>query len=605
MTPAPKWVALVGAAFFAAWGLWSLSVAWNLPLDYWDAYDYLVNARHFAGHDMARLGQAYRAERGPGISLLVAPLLWLGYAPGQRGTAGLVHLVPWAMGVLGVVLLVRSLLPRVGLGLALLAGALLVLNPLMLHYLPFVMADVASMMLTLAVFALVERLSERPSWPLVPVLAVVTGLGLSTKYPLGALGVVVPVANALWVLLGEGRPSGLKAKALGLVHPKVALGLGGGLGVAFVIHGVIGRTFLGRAGSFWDAAVGGFAQAWASAGGPRETDPWFEIPVALWGTFGAAVIVCAVLGLVEVARTRDRLGLLHGVWALVFLGLFLFVVGHKESRYAFPMLPSVAFLAARGLALLRRPALVGLGAAACVGFIAPPALAELGRMADPLYTRPSMLAWARFALDRAGSERAILSGPSIPLFALYPKDPVVFPNDEFWHYHHFNEGGVLWFFDRRLSGVQVRMGAAPAVEHQSGLDVVTVPQAWAQTAGEDAVWFAGYPKGALVLSTSQGWFETTSAKQQLEPPRPFTAADVERLRLPRTSVGEAEARFEGDGLALMFTRSEAGWSTTLPAGELRVFQWVGGVPTRVVAPLAELPESLEVIRVTRHAFPVR
>ncbi|MCU0701390.1 MAG: hypothetical protein MUC96_33185 [Myxococcaceae bacterium] len=136
MTPAPKWVALVGAAFFAAWGLWSLSVAWNLPLDYWDAYDYLVNARYFAGHDMARLGQAYRAERGPGISLLVAPLLWLGYAPGQRGTAGLVHLVPWAMGVLGVVLLVRSLLPRVGLGLALLAGALLVLNPLMLHYLP-------------------------------------------------------------------------------------------------------------------------------------------------------------------------------------------------------------------------------------------------------------------------------------------------------------------------------------------------------------------------------------------------------------------------------------------------------------------------------------
>ncbi len=604
-TQTPKWVLFVGGAFFAAWGLWSFLAAVNLPLDYWDAYDYLVNARYLAGQDLSRLNQAYRFDRPPGISLLVAPVLWLGYAPGQRGTAWMVHLVPWGLGVVGAAVLWRTVKAQVGVALAFLAAAVLVLNPLMLHYLPFVMADVASMTFVLSVLVFSERVASEGRPRDMSVLVVVTALALCTKYPLGAIGLAVPVANALWVLVGEGRPTGLKAKALAVVSPKLAASLVGGLGLAAAIHALIGRVVLKSTGTLWEATTAGVIHSWRQGQGAQPTDPWFELPVALWGTFGAGVIAFAVLGVVAVLVRRDRSGLFHLVWTLGFLAMFAFVIGHKESRYAFPVLPSVAYLCSRGLGFLKRPPLIGVGAAVVLALLAPQAWAEFQRMADPLYTRPSMLAWARFALDRAGMDRAILSGPSIPLFALYPKNPVVLPNDEYWHYHHFNEGGVLWFFDRRLSGVQVRQGPSPAIEHQSGLDLVTVPPTWAQAAGDDAVWFAGYPKGALVLSTAQQWFETNSAAQQFEPPRPFTAADVERLTLSRVVDKEQEARFDGDGFSLTFTRSPAGWVTTLPAGELRLFHWVDGVPTRVVAPLAEAPERLEVIRVTRHEFPVR
>ena len=149
----------------------------------------------------------------------------------------------------------------------------------------------------------------------------------------------------------------------------------------------------------------------------------------------------------------------------------------------------------------------------------PPAVAELVRMNDPLYRQPSILAWARFALDRAGAQRPILQLPVLPQFALYPKSPVVLPMDEFWHYHHFNEGGLTWFFDRRLQALQVQAGAEPTARHESPWFFVTVPQAWLDAVGEDAVWLGGFPDGAVIVSTAQGWFETERRRRSLSPRR--------------------------------------------------------------------------------------
>ena len=46
-------------------------VAWRLPLDYWDGYDYLLYAQALRGNDLARLFFAYRVGRPPLVPLLL------------------------------------------------------------------------------------------------------------------------------------------------------------------------------------------------------------------------------------------------------------------------------------------------------------------------------------------------------------------------------------------------------------------------------------------------------------------------------------------------------------------------------------------------------
>jgi aconitate hydratase len=87
-----------------------------------------VLARYLAGNDLSHLAQAYRTDRPPGISLLVAPLLALGYHPGQRGLAGLIHLVPWSLGVLSLVMTWRAVEREAGVAVAFVAAGLLARN---------------------------------------------------------------------------------------------------------------------------------------------------------------------------------------------------------------------------------------------------------------------------------------------------------------------------------------------------------------------------------------------------------------------------------------------------------------------------------------------
>ena len=62
-------------------------VAWRLPVDYWDGYEYLNNALAIAGHDIARLGSDYIPYRPPLLPILLAPVMW-GFRPGGEGTGG-------------------------------------------------------------------------------------------------------------------------------------------------------------------------------------------------------------------------------------------------------------------------------------------------------------------------------------------------------------------------------------------------------------------------------------------------------------------------------------------------------------------------------------
>ncbi|MBE2252287.1 MAG: glycosyltransferase family 39 protein [Myxococcus sp.] len=598
------WLLLVGL------GVWSFVLALKLPLDSWDAYDYLVNARWLAGHDLTRLSQTYRADRPPGISLLVAPLLAVGYQPGQRGGAGLVHLVPWALGVSTVLLLRRELVASVGAGLALVGALLLAFNPLMVHYLPFVMADVPSMTFSFLTLFFAERALTNRKLTDAVWLALSVAAAMLSKYPVAVLGLSIPVANAVWALAGADRPESCSRRVRALVPPRLALPLLGGLAFFLLVEAWVFSRFVPGSAGWFEKLRLGLTSAWGSAGGGAgggEMDPRSEIPLVLWALFGAPVVLFAVAGLVRVGVTRERRGLLHAAFVLGLVGLFVFVIGHKESRYAFPVVPSLVWLSMYGVAWLKRGGFLVAGAVACLAAAAPPSLAELQRMHDPLYRRPSVLAWARFALDRAGATRPIFQLPVLPQFALYPKDPVVLPLDEFWHYHHFNEGGLSWFFDRRLQALQVQQGVAVRVRHESPWYFVSLPPAWLEAAGEDAVWLGAFPDGAVLLSTSQGWFETRTAAAQPEPPVPFIAIDVKHERLSRSGAEQAVASFpSARGGAVTATRGEGGWMISSSPHESRVYVFDSeGTPRRWTGLLERAPEEVAVIWSEQVSFPVR
>lgn len=614
MNETPRWVWRAGlgaTALFAGWSFW---LALFLPLDSWDAYDYLVNARLIAGHDLTRLAQTYRTDRPPGISMLVAPLLALGYRPGQRGLAGLVHLVPWSLGLGSLALLWLMVKRHSGVALAFLAAAFVALNPLVLHALPFIMADIASMAFGLLTLWLAEQVLVSKDWRLVVALALTVGMAMLCKYPMALLGLAVPLANLLWAFVGRDRPSTVKEKLFTSVHGRLALGLVAGLAIFFAIHALIYSRIVPGDGAWADRMTAGLKTAWAGGGGAGNTDPWWELPHAILWTFGPPIVALAGLGAgAVIVRDRDRAGFFHLVWVLSLLGLFIFVIGHKESRYVMPALPSIAFLAARGLALFTsRPGVQAALASVAMLGLAPPAVAEFGRMSDPLYTRPSMLAWARYALDHstadasmAAGERPIIQHPNIAPFALYPKNPVVFPMDEYWHYHHINHGGLEWFFDRRLLAFQVQQGPA-GVQVQSPWIHATVPPEWLQQLGDDAVWLAALPNGGLLLSPPQGWFETASAAQQPEPPPPFVALDLTRVTLKQTKATDTTAEYSNGKFTLTIARSADGWRMVSPPPDSRWFVGVAEqAPRRWVEPASDLPASLDGLWSTRQIFPVR
>lgn len=605
MTTAERAAWWVGGLSLAAFVGWSFLLALGLPLDSWDAYDYLVNARHLAGHDMARLSQNYRVDRPPGISLLVAPWLAWNYQPGQRGAAGLIHLVPWALGLWALFVLWRALRTSVGVVLAFVGTLLLAINPLMLHFLPFVMADVPSMTFSLLTLVFAERvLTTRRGLDSV-LLAVFVAAAMLSKYPVAALGVAIPLANVIWSLAGPGRPTSLRGVLVSLVQPRLAVPLVVGLGLFLAVEAWVFSRVVAGDGGWWVKLSAGLAGAWGAAGGGSgggETDPRWEIPFALLSLFGAPVTGLTVLGLVRTAATRDRRALLHASFLGVMLLLFVAVIGHKESRYAFPVLPSLVWLSMYGLAWIRWRQLAVVVAVVSVVVAVPPAWAELQRMNDPLYRKPSMLAWARFGLERAGEGRPIFQLPVLPQFALYPRSPVVLPMDEFWHYHHFNEGGLTWFFDRRLQALQVQAGAQPAVRHESPWYFVTIPQSWLDAVGDDAVWLGAFPDGAVIVSTAQGWFETRTASSQPEPPAPFVATDVRHVTLAR---GEG-ATFIGASLTVSASQGEQGWSApSSPAGFIWFVRDAQGVPRRWSQPLPELPPQVEGLARETVTFPVR
>lgn len=83
MTRAERWLAALALALIAAVAVVWVLAALVLPIDNWDGFEYLLNARRLAGHDLEYVKYGWVPLRPPLLSVFLAPVV-AGYSP--RGT---------------------------------------------------------------------------------------------------------------------------------------------------------------------------------------------------------------------------------------------------------------------------------------------------------------------------------------------------------------------------------------------------------------------------------------------------------------------------------------------------------------------------------------
>jgi len=480
------------------------AVASHLGVDYFDAYEYLGNARVLAEGEAS--GLEYLWRRPP-----LVPVLRAAAYPGAGGVEGALlamtrgHAIAWGLSLAALLALGWHLRARHGALLALTGVALVAANPMFLHLVPFGLVDVPAMALTVLALEAALRLRAGTRWSGWGLALALAGAALC-KYNLLLLGVVLVGFFALHAAPRRARPAwalaGAGAAWLGVqltVQARV-----GALDPLALPRMLVGEVEVVSA-VVWD-------------------DPAIEYLQEIFQTSSWLALACAGLGLAVALRSRDDADRLHGLWLAAFLAVMSGLVGSKSSRYLLPALPSLVHLQLRGLSVgtawceerLRswRPALAGSavfrGVAIAVlgaGLLALPvrqARDELRHLQDPVY-RSSLPADLARHLAPAADRPIFWDGA---FHALVPEEPLFFPHDETFRVHHFGPSSLAALLGRRISRWPEGMPtdapsltgriAAPAVRVE-GPARLYLPQSGAEPPGPLVVeWIEPTPEGVAI-----------------------------------------------------------------------------------------------------------
>jgi len=584
------WLVCVGLAVHA---FHLALVAWRLPVDYWDGYEYLRNARILAGHQVTPTSCGYVDYRPPLLPLLLGPAV-RGYAPAGGGSAlrG-PHLMALALSILSVFALYWLLRQAFSPVETVIGGTLLAANPLFIHYAPFVMTDLPTMLfVTVAAVAYLQA-RQRGGWPLPALAASSLAAGALTKYTavamLGGLAafellrVLFPRADA--PALGIGRRA---RRLLGDVQPWLIVA------AACVIFYLVQAAADARAGLGSNALLHVVDIFRASIGpGPHyATDTTFELVPELTTAFSLPLMVVAVVGVLLAARRRTEVDLLCLAWFGVLFAAFTFLVGHKEARYAFPVLPPLIYFMVGGLRALRSglvsalgwlagersgsrrtPELVAAALLLCLA-LKPAALAggELRHFHDPVYTKPFLPEVARWALAHGAPGRRVLVRRYF-VYSMYPANPFFMTDDEFYHFHHISGCALAYLLDRP---VEETAETEPIPWSPPG------SQQWARLVARFATSEVVVTGGMMIDTGSGEW---------PEPPEPLTLTFVGRRTLGRVEGGTPDDAIyraaDEPEHGLVLARKGDGWKVAEgdPGPDWQVYQ--RGAPGGPAEPLAQ------------------
>jgi 4-amino-4-deoxy-L-arabinose transferase-like glycosyltransferase len=470
--PWQRWLTVFMCALLAVDLLYLGVVASRLPVDYWDGYEYLMNARTLAGHEYARLHHNYLESRPPLIPLLLAVVLQ-GYRPGGLGTSlwG-PHLLALALSALSIVALYWLMRQAFSPNGSLVGCLVLAMNPLFIHYAPFVMTDIPAMFLvTLAAVAYL-RASQTGRLAFQVFSGAALGAAVSVKYTtlfvVGGLG-LFEVLRVLYPPCSEDPTApGLGRRAWRLVvSPRPWVVLAVAWAVFYLLHGLAyarampGVHTLAQIIIVFRNQMGGV--------GKYMSDPLFEYLVDLRIAFSLPLCAAALAGMVVAARDRMDVDLLCFGWLVVFFGVITFLIGHKEVRYAFPILPPLIYFVTKGIRafwtgtetalswLLGRRTDSALrvtlaSALVVLAVTAQPAVLaarELARFSDPVYAKPFLPTVARWVLDHSAPGQRVLISRGF-IYTMYPAEPLFSPYDEFFYFHHIPGAALAYLLDRPL-----------------------------------------------------------------------------------------------------------------------------------------------------------
>jgi hypothetical protein len=445
-------------------------VALRLRIDYFDAYDNLLNARA-----LLHRSADFSALRSPLFAILLLPgsvAARLAHSPNLAFV--LSHLA--AVLMLGLLLWFTFALFRLHLRrLTALAGVVLFSwNVLLIGNGPMAKEDIpCTLFLTAAFFFYLKSLRSKRRRDLV-IAGLLAGAAPSVRYNLLPIPFIVIGAYELlelalhWRQRGGLGPLLLKA-ALLFVLPLAVIFL-----VPTVVYVAVHRSSLvGAPVQF----VRDLLLLQRVANGFREDairNYRFLIESVGWPT-----LVAVGAGVAESIWRRRRIALFFGLWFLTVFVLQTYLIAHKEGRYLMPALPPLYWFAAAGLEAIWTLALAlggragtslvatrfrmatiaaALIAAAVVSVPLSRAVSALARFQDPVYTADYERQVSGYALNLAGGRPILWVGP---YYALHPRDFVFDRQDPYTYvYHFYAQVGGFWF----------GRGVAPASAHWPTVD---------------------------------------------------------------------------------------------------------------------------------------
>lgn len=295
-------------------------------------------------------GEAFYSWRPPGLSLLIAPAAWL--CPDDTAAAKMIVLATLLFLVLAVFGCVRRIS---GNAWALLAAALVGLNPYSVFYATEVLTEVPYTAITIAVLWLLQSQETKPSRRQLFLAA-----ALLAFLPLvRTIGIAFIAAVGLWAITSRRRwrclPAPL-AGVLGLAAWTLRNAQVGGATYTNSVTGELARVgiigFLAKAaetGVFYAKAllgllvpgfVGKPAYASAIVGASPDLEAW-RIPALLIG--GMIVLV----SLYHMVRSRNEGGALALLYFVLYAGL-LTIWPWRDERFVWPLVPLVWMFVKRG-----------------------------------------------------------------------------------------------------------------------------------------------------------------------------------------------------------------------------------------------------------------
>ena len=428
--------------------LYESIVAVRLRVDYFDAYENLLNASR-----IVHAGTFYSIARALLYPLMLTPIALLAkLARSPEVEFVLAHLL--AVLLFGLLLLTTFLIFRLFLGrlTALVGVALLSANVLLINTAPLAKEDIPGALFTTAAFYfyLRGRLRRQPLDFVVAGALIAAAVG--TRYnllplPFAVIGTYELVALVVQVATGRWEWSQIKLLLVKFgalfVLPAILFFL-----LPVIVYPLTNQSSLTRApvqfikdilllikqNTFHEDAARNYRFL-------LESVTWPLLLIGVWG---------AITSL----RKRQRGSLFFALWLTAFFLFQTYVISHKEARYLFPMFPPVYFFIARGLEEIWtqmprllpsdwKPRVVTGVLLAGVGVLPLINMAgAVARFQDPVYTRDYEGTVSRYAAGLLRGGHLYWVGP---YDSMHPRDYVFDRDDPFtFIYHYYSHVVTFW-----------------------------------------------------------------------------------------------------------------------------------------------------------------